>query len=179
MLTALVLGGAACVWEDMEAALDMFQPNVIVAVNDVGTRWPGGLNYWVTLHPDKMPAWRAERERRGFRPAMCHVGHQAAEGIDKVLDYRWPGMNASGSSGLFAVKVAMDRGADRVVLAGVPMKPEQAHFFAGATWSDCQSFIDGWHDALPYIKDKVRSMSGWTKQILGEPLPEWLAESRA
>jgi hypothetical protein len=27
---------------------------------------------------------------------------------------------------------------------------------------------------MPHIKDKVRSMSGWTKELLGEPPPEWL-----
>lgn len=179
MLTALVLGGASCVWDDAAAAQDLFSPGIVVAVNDIGARWAGRLDYWCSLHPDKMQAWCKGRMERGLKPAGCHVGHEMHPGIDKVIDYRWPGMNASGSSGLFAVKVALDHGADRVVLAGVPMKPEQAHFFAGATWSDCQSFIDGWHDALPFIKDKVRSMSGYTKQILGAPSPEWLAESQA
>lgn len=178
MKTALVIGGAACVWEDVEAALDMFAPDWIAAVNDIGTRWPGAVNWWCSLHPDKMSAWREERERRGFHPALCHVGHEQAEGIDKVIDYRWPGMTGSGSSGLFAVKVALDHGADRVVLAGVPMQPERAHFFNGSVWSDCGSFLDGWRAALPFIKDKVRSMSGWTQEILGRPTPEWLAESQ-
>lgn len=177
MLTALVLGGADCVWEDMEAAYDAFRPDWIVAVNDVGTRLPGAINYWVTLHQDKMGAWRAERERRGFSPALRHVSHEMRPGIDETLDYRWPGMTGSGSSGLFGVKVAMDHGAGRVVLAGVPMQPERAHFFNGSAWRDCGSFLDGWHNALPFIKDRVRSMSGWTKELLGAPTPAWLTES--
>lgn len=178
MLSALVLGGASCVWDDAAAALDLFSPDIVVAVNDIGTRWAGGLDYWCSLHPDKMQAWRKGRMERGLKPAGCHIGHEMHLGIDKVTDYRWPGMNASGSSGLFAVKVALDHGADRVVLAGVPMQPERAHFFNGSAWSDCGSFLDGWRNAMPFIKDGVRSMSGWTKEILGEPSPGWLAESQ-
>jgi|APCry1669192522_1035417.scaffolds.fasta_scaffold01538_6 hypothetical protein len=178
MKTALVLGGGASVWEDLEAAQDLFQPDWIAAVNDIGTRWPGGLNFYVTLHADKMCDWRKARADRGFKPALCHVGNEGAPGIDKVMDYRWPGMTGSGSSGLFAAKVALDHGADRVVLAGVPMQAAQSHFYGGGTWSDCSSFIDGWRAALPFIKDSVRSMSGWTKEILGAPTPEWLAEGQ-
>lgn len=169
-----MLGGAACVWTDSAAALDLFSPDIVVAVNDIGARWTGRLDYWCSLHPDKMPRWRKQRMERGLKHAECHVGHEWTDSIDKVTDYRWPGMTSSGSSGLFAVKVALEAGADRTVLAGVPMKAEQAHFFNGAAWAERDSFIAGWEAALPYIKDKVRSYSGWTRELLGEPTPAWL-----
>ncbi len=174
MRLALVLGGANVVWEDAAAALDMAEPDYVFACNDIGTRWAGPLEGWATLHPEKMPGWRAERARRGFLPAREHIGHEMAQGIDRAIDYRFPGMTGSGSSGLFAVKAAMEK-ADRVILAGVPIDPTGAHFFDAKEWADWQSFIPGWQNAMPHIKDKVRSMSGWTRKLLGAPSPQWLA----
>jgi hypothetical protein len=84
-------------------------------------------------------------------------------------------MNASGSSGLFAVKVAMEAGYDRIILAGVPMQVEGAHFFNASPWGEVGSFTEAWKIALPRIAPHVRSMSGWTKDLLGYPSFEWLA----
>jgi hypothetical protein len=28
---------------------------------------------------------------------------------------------------------------------------------------------------MPHIKDRVRSLSGWTRDLLGPPTPDWLA----
>jgi hypothetical protein len=174
MLTALVLGGASGVWTDAETAIDLFTPDLVIAVNDIGTRWAGRLTHWVTLHPEHMSRWRAQRDARGYKPAQTHIGHELKDGIDRASDYRWPGMNASGSSGLFAVKVALDEGCDRVVLAGVPMQRAQCHFFSEAQWTDRDSFTQAWELMLPHLKDKVRSCSGWTQELLGVPTPAWL-----
>lgn len=174
MTSALILGGAVGVWDDAGTALDLFKPDLIIAVNDIGTRWAGRLTHYATLHPEHMQRWRKERMGRGFSQAGEHIGHNMADGIDRAADYRFPGMNASGSSGLFAVKIAIDEGCERVVLAGVPMQAKQAHFFNTAHWTDRDSFASAWEIALPHIKDKVRSMSGWTKELLGAPTPAWL-----
>ena len=170
MLTALVLGGAATVWDDAAAALDMFDPGMVLAVNDIAARWTGQVDYLVTLHPEKLPMWQAQRLRRGMNgPAT--VAHEPP--ADVVMDYRFPGMNASGSSGLFAVKVALEAGADRVVLAGVPMTPTP-HFFDAGHWGERESFAGAWEIALPHIAGRVRSLSGWTRELLGAPTPDWL-----
>jgi hypothetical protein len=171
---ALVLGGAACVWDDIAAALDLAEPDYVFACNDIGTRWPHRLDGWVTLHPEKMVGWRKERKANGFTSALVHVGNEIAPGVDRVVDYRFPSMGSSGSSGLYAAKVAMEL-ADRIVLCGVPMQAREAHFFDAAQWAEFGSFTQGWQDAMPYIKDRVRSMSGWTKELLGAPSPQWLA----
>jgi hypothetical protein len=92
-----------------------------------------------------------------------------------VLDYRWPGMTLSGSSGLFAVKAALEvLGADRVVLAGVPMSTDQRHFNKGEPWAKGAPYLDAWRIALPFIRDRVRSLSGFTRDLLGAPTPDWL-----
>jgi hypothetical protein len=169
-----VLGGAECVWRDVNGALALFEPDAFAAVNDIGTQWEGPLDIWATLHHEKMGAWRAERRRRGFRPAHIHIGIEDQLGIDRVEDYRWPGMNASGSSGLYAVKLLMARGFDRIVLAGVPMTAAGAHFFNSSPWSEVHSFTAAWREQLPRLRGCVKSMSGFTREILGEPDRTWL-----
>jgi hypothetical protein len=37
-----------------------------------------------------------------------------------------------------------------------------------------ESYRKGWERKLPDIKDRVRSMSGWTKELLGKPTKGWL-----
>jgi len=172
---ALVLGGASCVWDDATAAMELVEPDAVFAVNDIGARWAGPLVGWVTLHPEKMAGWRSERARRGFPAAREHVGHELGQpGIDRATSYLWPDMNASGSSGLFAVKVAMEAGFDRIILAGIPMQAAGAHFFNSAPWGEVGAFTEAWKTALPRIAPLVRSMSGWTAQLLGKPDRNWL-----
>ena len=60
------------------------------------------------------------------------------------------------------------------LLAGVPMDPKQAHFFDAKQWHEFMSFLPGWENAMPHIRHRVRSVSGWTKKMLGEPTSAWL-----
>jgi len=181
--SCLVLGGARCVWDDLERAKQIGSYDAVVAVNDMLAHYSGEVEIFATLHIEKAAQWIVERGDKGFPPAKIIAGHKGHiwEALpnrmqpDYRTDYRWPGMSASGSSGLFAVKVALEHGFDKVVLCGVPMQAEQAHFFDAKPWDEVKSFTDAWTVALPYIKDFTRSMSGYTRELLGEPTPEWLA----
>lgn len=80
-----------------------------------------------------------------------------------------------GSSGHFALKVALqDLGFDKAVLCGIPMNAEGRHFFNPRPWKVAHAYQQAWVDTLPLIKDRVRSMSGWTAELLGKPDAEWL-----
>lgn len=80
-----------------------------------------------------------------------------------------PHQFVSGSSGLFAVKVALiDLGYEDVVLCGVPMTATP-HFDDNVPWPEVDLFKLGWEQALPQIDGRVRSMSGWTRELLGAP----------
>lgn len=179
----LVIGGADCVWDDMADAENLADFDALIAVNDAGIEYFGVVDIWATLHPEKLPGWLKRRDELGFsvpRLVYAHEGNTtetrpSKPRIDKITDYRFPGMSASGSSGLFAVKVAMEEGFDRIVLCGVPMQAERAHFFDKGPWKDVKSFSDAWLIALPHIRNTTRSMSGWTKELLGAPTPSWLA----
>lgn len=178
---ALVVGGAACVWDDLDAAADLGEFDAVLAVNDMVAAYAGPVDFAVSLHPEHFAEWCRRRDDQGFtRPGkfIAHKGN-TLEGRREVfpeletVEYRWPGMSVSGSSGLFAVKVALENGFDRIVLCGVPMDAE-AHFFDAAPWEHFDTFRPAWTEQFNRYAPYTRSMSGWTRALLGAPTMEWL-----
>lgn len=176
MTVALCLGGAASVQDDWARALDMFQPDFVVACNDVGAIWPGHIDAWVTLHPEKLGVWRDHRRASGYPDAARHFVHgDYPPEWTELVEFRFPGQGDSGSSGLFTAKAALiDLGADRAVLAGIPLGAE-AHFFDAQPWNAANDFRAVWLALRREYRSRIRSMSGWTAQFCGTPTTEWLA----
>lgn len=177
MKRALILGGAKSVWDDIEAALRIGEFDAVIACNDIGAAWSGDVECWVTLHPENMAALMKTRADRGYRPAKKLAYHEAMGGTPKadlITPYHWERSHRSASSGIFAAKVAIELGF-KGVLCGVPLTPTP-HFNINRGWIYANDFIIGFDEALPYLKDHIRSMSGHTRKVLGEPTPEWLAE---
>lgn len=169
MRTALVLGGAASVFADVDAALGLGEFAGIVGCNHVGIHWRGAFDGFVSLHPDRFKIWNARRRLDGL-PA-----HKAMFGLGQT-EHRFPDQTKPGSSGLFALKVALvDLGFDRAVLCGIPQDPEAAHFDNPKSWTIALTYREAWVEALPHIADRARSMSGWTAETLGRPTPSWIA----
>lgn len=182
MRKALVLGGGACVWADMEAALDLGEFQAVITCNDVTAAYPGRIDACVSLHCAQWPAWLDERERRGFERPLTVFGHNEARGglrtdrVDVFTEYRFPGQDRSGSSGLFALKVALiDLGYDRAILCGVPMDEAGRHTNDPRPWRAATTYRAGWVQSLPAIANRARSMGGWTADLLGRPDAAWLA----
>lgn len=184
MRAALVLGGAGNVWDDVDAALSLGEFAGVVACNDVGASWPGHLDAWVSLHAEKFGIWATQRTAAGYPPAGVILAHNEQCGrkglplcVSGRTEFRFPGQRETGSSGLFALKVALvDMGFDKAVLCGVPMDAAPGHFFDPAAWRGAVSHRRGWHEVLPAIQHKARSMSGWTRDLLGAPDEAWLTE---
>lgn len=179
MLTALVLGGAACLWEDIAAAEEIGRFRHVVACNDAGAAWSGRLDIWATLHPDLMAGWAARREARGYPPAERYAYHRKAWPgeipAEIVSDYHFLRTDQSPSSGIFAAKVAIEQGFERVVLCGIPLTAGAAHFFDAGVWDAAQTFRNGFRQMAPHLLGRVRSMSGHTRDVLGAPTAGWLA----
>lgn len=180
MRTALVLGGSRTVWTDLDAALDLGEFAGVVAANDIAADWPGSLDGAASLHPDFWPRWIARRASKGFAPIPVTFGPDAFFGRKalppsvSLTPFTFPGQTRSGSSGLFALKVALiDLGFDRAVLCGVPMSDTEGHIVSGS-WRGAETMQAGWVEALPAIRDRARSMSGFTAELLGKPDAEWL-----
>jgi len=182
---ALVLGGGNTVWDDFSAALDLGEFGGTVACNDAGVAYPGRLDAWVSLHAMSFKVWTARRAKQGLPPHRKLVAHDlspterryAPACVTDYSDHRFPGQVHGGSSGLFALKVALiDLGFDKAVLCGVPMTTEAAHFFDDRPWTGAGAHKTGWREAMPQIKDRARSMSGWTMEQLGAPDAAWLTQ---
>lgn len=81
-----------------------------------------------------------------------------------------------GSSGLYAVQIAINVfRLDRIVLCGVPIEAGAGHIRGVEHWDDAPLYRQGWRRARPYIANRVRSMSGWTRELLGYPDRDWLS----
>ena len=173
---AIVLGGSEDVWNEVLAWEKIYGKQwdgVVVATNDVGSHWPRELDFWCTLHPERMAPWRAVRKAHGFSEGYITAGRRR-NALD-IMVHPWAG----GSSGMLAVQVAQYAGCTRVVLCGVPMTPTP-HFVESAMhrqkqrWMACAGHWKAWTQQHKRMDGWVRSMSGRTASLLGLPTIEWL-----
>lgn len=174
-LVAMVLGSAAGWLDDVAKVRALVEPDVIVAVNLAAVNWPGEVHHMATMHPELLPRWLTERSALGFvRPREFWVpkGRPCPhiDGITFRTVDSW-----GGSSGLLAVTVALDGlGASHVICAGVPLQKNAAHFHDKRPWHDARRYWPAWERRLPHLRERVKSASGWTAGLLGEPTAEWL-----
>jgi hypothetical protein len=175
-MLALVVGGASGVAIDLGTFNGMGRkPDAIIVCNDIGALC-GGFDHWVTLHPEKWPFFLFCRRARN-RPeigATLWSEQECPHQLPRKLRYRvLPDYNPSGLTGLYAIKVAKHIGATKIVLAGVPMD-QTGHILPGHGHWINEARRNGWSTRRKELTD-VRSMSGWTRQLLGYPTQEWLA----
>jgi hypothetical protein len=183
MPTALVIGCSANVWEEVREAQSLCEFDAVYCVKLAGVHWPKPFRTWATLHPEYMDDYEAQRRVLGFpngyeivAPLTGEVGPHCKKGnIARRISYRWPGMNASASSGIYGAKIALEDGFDKIVLAGVPLVVDGGHFVRGRPWLQRDSFLKGFENSLPHLAGKVKSMSGLTREKLGAPTKEWLS----
>lgn len=178
-MKALVIGGADCIWRDvaaLEAMLGHEWDGLVIAANDVGVHWPRRLDHLVSLHAEKLARWREERVKAGRTDRVETWGRSSYKSVDHAFR-PWPG----GSSGMYAVTVALHLRCTRIVLCGVPMTKDP-HFAeskvhpVGKRWTQADAHWRAWRkpENLGRMRGKVRSMSGRTRMLLGGPTPSWL-----
>lgn len=179
---ALVIGCAEGVWREVRLARDLCYFHTVYCVKLAGVHYKGGRFVWVGLHPEWMEDYKKQRAALGLHmmfetvaPPDKELG-SAGRGkqIDRRVPYCYPGMNSSASSGGYAAKIALEDGHDRVVLAGVPMMADKGHFTRKKAWGQVSAFTKGFQESIPHWNGRVRSMSGWSAKLLGEPDPAWL-----
>jgi hypothetical protein len=169
---ALVLGGAACVWDDLQAtkAFLATRPHIIVACNYAGRDCPEDIAALCTEHADLLTGWRAKRQGNADYRAFVAGPHWTCPDAE-VVPERWPG-----SSGLYAVQIALtEMQCAAAILCGMPLDHEAGHFDRPGPWSDTAHFRQGFGQALPTIGGRVRSIGGWTAELFGSPTAAWLS----
>lgn len=161
-MIALIVGGAPNVWPDLSRASGLIWPrrHIVVVANLAGVALADRIDGWATEHADELPRWMAQRkgnaDYRTFTPADVAP--------------RW-----DGSSGLFALQCALfEMGASAAILCGLPMESRAGHFSVPGPWASTTDYRRAFRAALPEIGGRVRSMSGWTQELLGSPTPTWI-----
>lgn len=174
---AFVIGGAKNVWTDLKQAYEICgKPDYRVVVNDMGVEFQGDIDCWVSYHPDLLLRWIEKREKANLKPAaVLYVGTSRGKKRPehaKVLNTR------GGSSGMLATYAALKEGATHVILSGVPIDPTLPNIFnkVGTPWVDGRHYQMHWKRDYKKLRVKVRSMSGFTRELLGEPTQIWLEE---
>jgi len=178
-MKVLVIGRSAEVWAEVEAAKQLTQFDKVVAVNVAGQDYPETIDYWVSFHPVFFEHWISKRIRAGH-PYSTETT-QLWSGINNgkkmtprgVKEFIQHANYCGGSSGLLAAQVAVDvvKGT-RVVLCGIPMENTR-RYDDERNWNEALVYRKAWLDVMPTLRN-VRSMSGWTREKLGEPTREWL-----
>lgn len=171
-VNVVVMGGASTIWEDLEK-IPTGWADIVIAVNDIGSHYDGTLHHWCSLHPDKFPAWEATRKALGYAGGYKKWGMSRPAGVDPgpvdaVVDH-W-----GGSSAGLAVNVALtELGATSVVLCGCPQDQRPHYHRMNTPWQHWDVYRKDWERLKKSGKlDRVRSMSGWTRELL--EAPEWL-----
>ena len=178
MTVALVLGGAECLFKDLKAAEQLFKPDTIVAVKDIGITYPR-VDHWVTYHPERVTNEIRQRRALGYRDP-CLWTYDTFR-LDPFTKDNWGGLQIrrvdrrGGSSGFMGMVVGVTV-ADKCVLAGIPMDPNLKHYRRPKPqgWKEAMMYRKVWSDAFEEYQHLVRSMSGWTRELFGAPTREWL-----
>lgn len=167
-------------WRDWVEVLRLGPvPATIIVCNSVGITKRGLIHHWVTLHPEHMEGWLDARLAHGLQhPSEATFWCPSACDPVDVPGVKWeqiehdPDGIGSGSTGLFAVRVAKSRGMGRIVLAGIPMD-HSARWDRSDPWLERDAFVGAWDRSLDSLRGSVVSMSGWTREKLGAPVSEW------
>jgi len=161
----IILGSAPCLMDDLDAMPWICLYDYMAIGLDAVDRYPAGLKYVATFHPAEITDIRKRREVYGGNTDYKVISHEP-QNTDIVIEDWW---KPSGSSALLGVQAAIRLGYDRIILCGCPLQGKDRH---GGDYHTM--FSKGWNDRIKEIKDHVRSMSGWTRELLGVPTEEWI-----
>lgn len=170
---AVVLGGALEVWSDLNQILtDLPEEPIMIGTNVSGRDYRGKLHHWASFHVELFPHWSAQRAEKGLPPADNYWTVQRNR-VPVPIDVRFI-KSWGGSSGLVGAQVGLEV-ADRVVLCGVPLTPS-LHYdrLDKGPWLEALKHQAAWSDHFGELHGRVKSMGGWTQELLGVPSPEWI-----
>lgn len=168
-LPVLVVGSAETFLEEYAQMRQALPHAVVFAVNDAIPYLPV-VHYAISLHADKLVHWS------GLRTYDAHVTPwktMSRTTEDGKIDYLWQIQPQFGLSGYFAMQIALIMGAGLIVLCGCP-GDRTRRFFDRASRTDTDYQTHGVREQLlaevkrvSELRAKVRSCSGWTKEVFG------------
>lgn len=180
----IICGSSKNVWEEFQVAQSFFGKDnfslmcVNLALLGFQFYHQTGLikvDHFVSLEISLMKALKKD-----FAHDINSHCNQYAPEIDTVHQ----DINSSGgTSGFFAMQIGLKLGYEKIILCGIPLD-NSPHFydFPGVDWGGCNDgeirhTWDIWIDRVkrqnPCPSLKIRSMSGKTKDMFGEPTDDW------
>jgi len=178
---AIVCGNAWTLDDDYALALRRFPDATVIAVN--GAAWRVRAHHLFSLHPKDfvLRGWIQKQESRygpGFKVHSSAVKDAADQEWrareNDYVDRWWKRVATNGTSVWGAARMARDMGRRRILLCGAPMQPgPYAHGGKAPAFLD-DKVLDQYRRAIAAdrkMHEITRSMSGWTREMLGGP--EW------
>lgn len=170
MKIVLVCGSAECLFDDLARMKELLDVAYDVAcINHTALYYPYFFNYWIGWHPEIFAGLR-----KFVKGNPITMSSQKEEGVDSVWNFN--GFYASDSS-LYAAKIMLELKYDRVILCGSPMDNSRKFYEpygAEKPQHSADNIQEAWRQEVAGFKDRVKSMSGNTRHILGAPTKEWL-----
>lgn len=153
------MGSAPCLQDDLAAIKNHELYDFLAVGLDCADKYLGRIEHAVSYHPKEFPEFHLRRANSGgnldyetHTHCMVELGHRM-----------WPFFAPSGSSAMLGVEVGIGLGYKKIIVAGVLL-----------TDGEYKRFQEGWRIRFDAIKEKVRAMSGYPRELLGEPTEEWL-----
>jgi hypothetical protein len=165
MKVLAIIGSAVC-WKT-----DLDNLKAITSVFDVmsigaSCLYMGEVKYFATYHFADIPIYKMRRKIGYGNLDYKVIGHKKDKPEIDIIE---PHKEPSGSSSLLGVVAAIRLGYKKIILCGCPLEGENKN---GIT--PYNTFQKGWVARLLEIQDYVKSMSGWTADLLGVPSKEWI-----
>lgn len=91
----------------------------VAAVNRAGVKWPGRLDFWLTLHPQFMALWRKQRRDAGHQ--LANINYVVSRVIYNPEVIVFPDPGCGGSSTLYAVDALTAMGFEHIHMTGVDL----------------------------------------------------------
>jgi len=168
--------------EDLEKFLSFGMTHDVYCIARSYQAYPGKMDHWANVDGDSAVWWAENLPSGKIHGETLRHTLGECKGFDIDWDIIGEPWNPDeimwhGSTALFAVYSSLAMGYKRIVLAGAPMD-SRGHWYdpadiKGPRWSP-ESY-PAWLDfAKTPEAEKVKSLSGYTQQILGMPTKEWL-----
>lgn len=182
--TLIIIGDAPCVWDDLEAWWDLADglPHDVLCINESALKFPCEFLHFAAGDSHDLDM----QEIAASLPdtVIKHAYNPTSKHFDVRWIRRYGGWN--GTTAFFAIKIALAMDYLRIVLVGCPLT-NTGHFYQHELVGDDPriSRLKNVHEnhiwkfvelASRPISSFVRSMSGNTADILGEPDRAWLDE---
>jgi hypothetical protein len=168
--TCVVAGFAETLSDDISRVHQALGSLPTIAVNRAAGWVRAGIVF--SWHYDRLKAF-ADMQANAF--GGWFKVHSIGPAADQPHVQAWhPDCASKGTSGWCAARLARKLGYERIILCGVPMQPAPYadHSIARAFQGMGGKAVDLYRDAIATDTDLhpyVRSMSGWTRDILGFP----------